>query len=194
LFLAALGFAACGGSSSNAAAQQLYRQLLRTPVVESELPAGFTQPRTGSLDPGTGPKSFGAVGAVAVDVHGPDSGNGIAYTVYPSAADARRGFDHRVPSASAAFHTTDTPTDFGYPAQCFNLTGTTNGQQYGATNCIVLVGNVEVAGTSAIAGSGDQGDVDVAAALARAGIGHLLLVQGAHTPTPPAALSPTAVR
>ena len=145
--------------------------LLRTPFDAGELPAGFSA--AGVLP---GPLSEAArvhhaVGAVAVDVRGPDEDNFIGSWVYPTEADARGHFES--PTIE-----TFRPAGFTHPAQCFTAPLRRGDERYGGTGCIVLVGNVEVLAASILRGDTGRGNDGHAIALAQAGVAHLERVRG----------------
>ena len=65
------------------------------------------------------------------------------------------------------------PPDFAQPVQCISHYSPSGQARRAKTDCFVLVGNVEVWGTSALVGDVQAGSLDSSVALARAGVTHL---------------------
>src|SRR5689334_14294990 len=158
--------------------QGLLQALLGTPFTAAELPPGFSSPQLQSSDPGDGPRQFRALGGAGIELRGPDTGDGILYIVYPTAADARGRFDRAGPTEGNTLTSTFTPAGFTAPARCLTGLTTSNGVRGGTTVCIVLVDNVEVWGISQVRGDAQRGNNDSAIALAQAGLFHLQRLTG----------------
>jgi len=165
------------GSSLSPA--ELYHALLASPIVESELPAGFTSPLPpyGVNDQLSAPERLAhAAGAVRYDVTGSDWRDSATYVAFPTAADAQRGFDQ--------YSKGSTPAGFTVPVKCISESSALDDQELGQTICAGLTGNATVAAQSIVLGQGQsQGSMANATALLKLALAHLQRV-GASPPRP----------
>lgn len=150
-------------------------KLFATPFRQNELPAGFSDARVTLEEPNK------ALGAVMVEVTGPDVGHLISYAVYPSAAaaakriaetgsDAKMRYVGRVP---------------GWGKQSRMYVGSVTGKNVlgqtvtnGMTALGVVRGPVVVMAVSLSASSKSSGDVQSARRLLAAAVKHLDRVRG----------------
>ena len=146
--------------------EALLDALLTTPFEAGELPAGFAAAGVHRAPLPEAARAHHAVGAVAVDVRGPDADDALAYWVYPTEADARADFEGPTVETFA-------PAGLAHPARCFTAPLRRGEERYGGTGCVVLVGNVEVLSASVLRGDTERGDDRHAIALAQAGVAHL---------------------
>jgi serine/threonine protein kinase len=175
----------------------LLAALINTPFAAANVPAGFSSPNVSEGSPDSVDKKYNVKGSVNVTLTGDDDYDGISYTVFPTAADARKRFDDE------SFDDVKTTGRFSaagipYPTKCLTLTTTTRGEggKLGASACIVLVGNVHVAGVTGENGDVPRANNERAITLTKAGLAHLRSVIAdpqtrARTPTPTPTRSPS---
>jgi hypothetical protein len=147
--------------------QALVTKLLKTPVVGSELPAGFSAPRIAKQALSANGRTYHAVGLVAVKVSGPDALDAFAFEVFQNHADAIGDLNHPVLTTST--RVVDTVPGF---RDSLILTGTLSGKRL--TDAAVVVGNVLVQGVSLSA----RGSRANAITLLRAAVKHLQKIRG----------------
>lgn len=165
-------------------AQALYQSLLSTPWQDGELPSTVSSPKVGVTTLSGRQKNSHAVGAVEVDLTGPDSGDGIAFVVFPTAKEAMREWDGgRLTLDSDSKETgTTTPPDVGYPATQANISVTGNnafGQKVtnGGSLCAAVVGFTLVEGITTSVDNPDSGNVPLSCSLLKAAIAHLKAIE-----------------
>jgi hypothetical protein len=154
----------------------LYRALLTAAFPDSALPKGFTNADVseGTLEDDI--KQYNPVGEVDVEVTGPDVVDFISFAVFNNDADAKSHFDKgkfQDLQVTGNFPAPDLPT----PNKCLTGRSSDSSDQIGASFCIVLVGNVEVLGGSAVTDNTKQGKNENAIALADAAVKHLKEIQ-----------------
>jgi hypothetical protein len=157
-----LSTAALAGSTP----QALLTTLVKTPIVASELPAGFSHPRIARQPLGANGRKYHAIGLVAVSVKGPDAEDAFAFEVFRNHADAIADLDH--PALTNGVKVVDTVPGF---RESLVLTGTLSGLHL--DDAATVVGNVLI---QSVTGS-KRGNRAGAIALLRAAVAHLKKVR-----------------
>ncbi|MBN9493621.1 hypothetical protein J0H33_09785 [bacterium] len=136
--------------------------------------------KVGDSQPSDRDRQNHAVGSVEVDLDGPDPGDAIGYTIFPSEKDAASAWDGGKPhpDSDTKITSTQVPSGIGYPAVEANgsIKGKNAfGQQVsnGGSVCAAIVGQVVVQGATISTDNADSGNVPAACALLKAGIAHL---------------------
>ncbi len=153
--------------------QKLYRALLSARVSASELPAGFSSPRTVNNTPGPNPRRHHVVGEVEIDLNGGQSA--IVYVVFPTKTDALAAYSDGV----RELKTTKGIVSVRSPApglQKPSVSVDASAQGLGITQVTLVSENVEIATETARHG-GNHGDRAGAVALAKAALRHLAAVE-----------------
>jgi hypothetical protein len=153
--------------------QKVYQGLLTTRIPASELPAGFSSPRTVKNAPGPTPKRHHVVGEVEIDLNGGQSA--IVFVVFPTKADALAAYSDGVrelkKTKGVVSVTSPAP---GVPKPSVRVDAAANG--LGITQVTLVAGNVEIATETALHG-GKHGDRVGSLALAKAALRHLAAVE-----------------
>ncbi len=160
-------------AAANPSSQKVYQALLTTRISTSELPAGFTSPRTVKNTPGPTPRRHHVVGEVEIDLNGGQSA--IVYVVFPTKADALAAYDDGV----RELKTTKGVVSFRSPAPGLpkpSVTVDASASGLGITQVTLVSGNVEIATETARHG-GKHGDRAGTVVLAKAALRHLVAVE-----------------
>ena len=168
---AALAALALAGTASGAgpSPQKLYRALLSARISASELPAGFSSPRTMNNAPGPNPKRHHVVGEVEIDLNGGQSA--IVYVVFPTKADALAAYADGLRELKTTKGVTAVRSPVpGVPSPSVAVDASAQG--LGITQVTLVSGNVEIATETARHG-GKHGDRAGTVALAKAALRHL---------------------
>jgi hypothetical protein len=154
-----------------------YKSLLASAYPDTALPAAFSSAKVAAAAPPNG-----AVGAVEVNVDGPDPKDGVLFVVFKTPAGAAAGLAAAVPTSPGLALKISGKVP-GHPSSAlYRGTATTtdalnNATTEGVTYAVVADGNVLVAGFtySIYAHSGNPGG---ARKLANSGIAHLGKLSG----------------
>ena len=176
--LGVAAFAALTGSSAGAR-QSVYQELRTSGYPDTSLPAAFSSAKVKAVPLCASARSNGAVGAVEVDVDGPDANAGVVFVVFKTPSGAAADMGAVLPSGSA-LNPSGKVSGQPQSAVFAGASGQTDalGQTVvqGVTYAVVAQGAVLVAGfTYAPTKLRDGGG---AVALARSGLRHLQAVSG----------------
>lgn len=166
-----------------AQARALHGALLRTAIGAADLPSGFSVVRVSQMGPARGAVEENLVGAILVELDGPDLANRIIFEVYPRDTDARRRLSGIGLDTGQVQTDSFAPPGFSEPAGCVSFHDGRSDPEYGGTVCIVQSVEVVVYGSSALSGDADRGEANHAIGLARAGLDHLQRVRASLPPT-----------
>jgi hypothetical protein len=119
--------------------QALLTTLLKTPIKASELPAGFSHPRTEKQPVSANGRKYHAVGLVDAALKGPDAEDAFAWVVFAKHADAVADLDN--PAVGGGVRVIDVVPGI---RTSLVLTGTLNGKQI--TDAAAVDGNVLIQG------------------------------------------------
>jgi hypothetical protein len=171
--LFALSALMLAGAAANPSPQKVYQALLTTRISASELPAGFSSPRTVKNTPGPTPKRHHVVGEVEIDLNGGQSA--IVYVVFPTKADALTAYDDGVRElkTTKGVVAVRSPAP-GLPKPSVSVDASASG--LGITQVTLVSGNVEIATETARHG-GKHGDRAGTVTLAKAALRHLAAVE-----------------
>jgi hypothetical protein len=169
-----------GSHSGGVRAAHVLADLLASPLNEAELPPGFAVQDVRSRPPSERLLASGAVGAVDIVVESPDAYNHIGFRVFPGATEAAHYFAPTSLGPTFAITGRSAVKGLVHPARCETYADSSQQPRLGWTDCLILVGNVVVVGSSAIEGDIGKGNSEHAALLADAGVAHLesILVHG----------------
>lgn len=170
----------CAASASPLTPTALYHALLTSPVSDSQLPSGFSQPSVGSRSLAGSAARYHATGEVSIAFHGSDQ---VLFVIFPDRQDALASYLHVPESNSQHTGQLAAPGWLPKPSKILNgylLGKTTNGKtpRYGITAVGSVDGNVLVVAATVSTSSPVHGDVAGAIRLARFAIKHLAAIRG----------------
>lgn len=173
------------------APEELFNALLVSPIAPQDLPDGFAFHATSRGQTPQAAASALAIGLAVITLTGPDAAQGIGYTAFPTADDAR-GFYERVSAASGGTRTGGfTPQGLDYPTQCVEQTAQVSGQQVGQSMCYILLDNVIAQALSQQRSDTQRGNAETVTKLAHTAIRHYRVVR-ARGPQPTATPAPAS--
>jgi hypothetical protein len=160
---------------------EVYRALLERPYEVAELPSGFTSAKMDTQELGSLDRKHNALGGARADVDGPDHGDVIFFTVFPTDADAKAYFEEeRAPSGSDRT-STFRPAGFDVPVACdtwHHKGNATDDPERGQTFCDALVGSVVIDVVTSLTSDVQRGNNDATIALAKSAITHIRRLKG----------------
>lgn len=172
-------------ATASASPKGLYQNLLTSPFPDSALPSGFSSAKIGVSALDATDRKFHVVGAVQVEINGPDVGYAIVYGVHDNPRNALAGF--RNGSRKCGTHVdgcTIVGKIPGYKIPSVIATGSLHGKNAfgkdvtnGVTIMAVSAGSVNVQAISLSADNEASGDFVAARKLLAAGLAHLRLVE-----------------
>jgi hypothetical protein len=178
VFVAAIGVALVAiapvlSATAALSPKALYKALLTAHLPESELPPGFSSPRTKAKPPGPNTRRYHVVGEVEIDLN---SGRArIVYVIFPTRADAVGKYT----AGLRGLRTTQGVTKVHSPAPGFRqpsviITGSANG--VGVTQVSFLAKSVEI-NAQTLRPNAESGDVKKTLTLAHFALQHLKTVE-----------------
>jgi hypothetical protein len=161
------------------ARQSVYQALRTTGYPDTALPAAFSSAKVKAVPLSPSARSNGAVGAVEVDVDGPDANAGVVFVVFKTSTGAASDLGAALPSALAlkpAGKVSGQPRSLVFAGSSSQTDALGQSVVQGVTYAVVESGDVLVSGfTYSPTKLRDGGG---AVALVRSGLKHLQAVTG----------------